>query len=39
MWDSNYLVISYKVTNLFPYEQVSHRLSYLVGGIIFKGNA
>ena len=35
MLDGNYLIISYKVANLFPYEQVSHRLSYLVGGIIF----
>ena len=33
--DGNCLIISYKVANLFPYEQVSHRLSYLVGGIIF----
>ena len=39
MWNSNYLDISYKVTNFLPREQVSHRLSYLVGGIIFIGNA
>ena len=39
MWNSNYLVISYKVTKSLPHEQVSHRLSYLVGGIIFRGDA
>ena len=36
MWNSNYLDISSKVPNFLSREQVSHRLSYLVGGIILE---
>lgn len=36
IWDNNYLYINHKITTSLPHKQASHRLSYLVGGIIFR---